>query len=98
MRSDDAQNYRRIFSYISKEDYINFKGKAAQKFEWRPGYTEKSIRQAIWVWICYEDVLAGRIDRVLEILKKKHPELKTRRELVREGIRESVELFLKENE
>jgi hypothetical protein len=98
MGSDDTQKDRKVSIWLFYEDYNNFRILSGIKREWRPGYISKAGREAIYIWICYRELYGKQVDHILEIVQKKHPTLKTRRDLVRMGIKESVELFLKENE
>lgn len=98
MGSGDTPKDRKISIWLFYEDYNTFRILSGTKREWHPGYVSKAGREAIWLWICYRQLFDSQIDHILEIAKKKHPDLKSRRELVRVSIKESVELFLKENE
>lgn len=98
MKSDDTQKGRKMSIWLLYEEYNSFMILSGIKREWKPGYLSKAGREAIWLWICYRELYADVIDHIFEIAQKKHPELEGRRALTRVVIKESIELFIKENE
>ena len=87
MTSDDPQKYRKISVWLSKDDFLRFMPIAAFNGDWLPGYTQKGLRDAIWFYICYEEQFYEDTNDFIEIIKQKHPELKTRRKQVRCAVR-----------
>lgn len=65
---------KRLCGYVSEPEYLDFKKRAGKKFNYERGFTDKAMREAIYLWSLYQDIPKDFRMDMLRVAKEKHPD------------------------
>lgn len=65
---------KRLCAPVSDHEFVRFKKRAGEKFKYKKGFTEKAMRESIYIWEVYQDIPKKLRLEILEHAKNKYPE------------------------